>query len=255
MINVVIVEDEDWARNDLQKMLLENLPELTVTGIAVSKNDALRIIIEKAPDLVFMDIDLGDGDAFELIEELMIKIPFFQFRVIFTTGLNEFAIKAFKFNAVDYLLKPVKVDELVLSVRKYSEISYLERQKHLLDTLMNNLKYENSENRNIVLSNSDGVFVYKVNEIIRCEAQRNYSLFHFTSGDTLLISKTLRDFEDMLVEFGFERIHHSHLVNLAHIKKFHRGDRLLTMSDQAIIPVSESKKEELLELLKRGRRY
>ncbi len=243
MITAVIIEDERHSRESLRSDLEKKCPQVKVVGEADGIVEGERLIRTLRPELLFLDIELSDGSGFELLEKLAVPGMPFLLRVIFTTSHNQFAIKAFRFSAVDYLLKPVDPDELVSAVNKA-----LAMQAGNLQVLLNNLN--RAQPAKIALSVSDSILVYRVDEIVRLESQRNYTQFFFTRDKPLLVSKTLKEYEELLTAYGFERIHNSHLVNLGFVKKYVKSDGgYLIMEDGSNVPVAQSRKENLVKLL------
>ena len=196
------------------------------------------------PDLLFLDIQLSDGTGFDLLESL----PDLNAHVIFTTAYSEYAIKAIKHSAMDYLLKPVSgadlkaaVDRIVLSEKKALE-------KVVKGLAKNRLSQQPV--RKIALQTSEGIHLYESGQIVRCQSDGNYTKVFFSNNKKMMVAKTLKDFEEMLLPFGFERIHHSHLINLAHLESYvNRDNGYVIMSDQHTLPVSKRKKARLLEVL------
>jgi two-component system LytT family response regulator len=247
MIKAVIVDDSPEARESLSADLKRWCPDVQLIGQAGSMADGLKMLRELQPDVVFLDIDLGDGDGFGLLEQLGET----ETKVIFTTGMDNFGIRAIKFSALDYLLKPVDADELVAAVEKLST----EKQKQ---SISENLKLLSEHFRSsgttslkrLALNSADRVQVVNISDIIRCESERNYTTFFLKDKKQIVVTKTLKEYEDLLEPSGFVRVHHSHLINLEHLKEFikHDGGYAL-MDDNAHVPVSVRKKDDLLKAL------
>jgi len=246
MLKAVIIEDEKRSRETLTGLVKLYCNQVDLVGEADGVHTGLKLIRDKDPDLVFLDIQMPDGSGFKLLEML----GDVRFDVIFTTAYDQFAIKAFKYSALDYLLKPIYPDDLIEAVDKANKKKEKMNLKPNIDTLLDNIKKSENEPPKIVLSTSDKINIVKVNEIIRCESDNYYTLYHFTNGEKLLVSKTLKENEEMLAEYNFIRPHKSHLVNAAHIKGFLKSDGgYIIMSDESKIPVSRRKKEMIMNIM------
>jgi two-component system, LytTR family, response regulator len=247
MLKVLIVDDEFQGRNFLVRTLDKNFTDLTVVGQAANLQEANTIIDQQRPDVILLDIMLNQESGFDL---LLRKER--DFDVIFTTAHNEFAIKAFKFSALDYLLKPIDVDELAAALDRAKE----KKQKQIpttteqLNHLLAMVKNSGKPIEKLAVPTTDGYTFIVIADIVYCESDGNYTHF-FCVGDTKLVSSyTLKQYEEMLVQHGFFRAHKSYLVNLAHVVKYVRGDGgILCMSNGNEIDVSRRNKDALLKLL------
>ncbi len=247
VIRALIIEDEVKAISALRQELSFNCKDVQVVGEAHSVADGIQLIKEMDVELVFLDIQLSDGLGFKILEN---TAPW-DFKVIFTTAYSEYALKAFRFNALDYLLKPIDGEELAKSVRKIMEISQ-HRLEEKLDLFLHNSRSEEHAKKKIALFTSDVVKLVELKSIIRCNSEGNYTYFHFDDGTKLLISKTMKSFEEKLCAYGFARIHHSHIVNLDHLISYHNSDGgYVIMSDQSNLPVAQRRKTELLQILEK----
>jgi two-component system LytT family response regulator len=208
----------------------------------------LKAIEEFHPDLVLLDIKMGDGTGFDLLK---LAEPI-NFKVIFITAFDQYAIQAFKFSAIDYLLKPVDPEDLKVAVNRAKQMVQqdLSTQLQVLDE---NLKSNDAtRGKKIILRTSDTIHLLKVSDITYCESDISYTQFYLADGRKILVSRTLREYEDMLKEFGFFRVHKSFLVNLFAISKFEKADGgYLVMENNDRVPVSSRKKDELMELFDR----
>lgn len=244
-LTCVIVDDELGARNLIKGFFNRFFPQYQVLGEAASVIEAVALIDEVKPDLVLLDIEMPLGTGFDVVK----KCNYTFFNVIFITAHNHYAIDAFKISAVDYLLKPLRVQDLREALIRFEERFSSNSSNSSVRVLMDNLSSESYENKRIVLPTIHGFEVLRFSNIIRCEAERNYTAFILENGKKILVSKTLKDFDEMLTEFGFFRVHQSFLVNLNKIAKYYRGQGgELEMSDGIRIPVSRSRKDELLKL-------
>ena len=243
MIRTVIVDDEPLAREAICEMLSIYCPDVEVVGQASDISSGLTVLQKFEPDLVFLDIQLTDGTGFELLK----RLDNYDFRVIFITAFEDYAVKAFKFSAVDYILKPVDPNELMVAVKKVRKNVEKEATNTSLRTLIENITNVNREEKKIVLKTATNVYIVNTADIIRCESDKNYTHFFVKGRDKIMVSKTLKEYEELLSEYNFIRVHQSHLVNLSHIIRFDKGDGgTLIMSDNSEVPVSLRKKEDLM---------
>jgi two-component system LytT family response regulator len=206
----------------------------------------VEIIKQKKPELVFLDIEIKGGEGFNILEKLSIK----DFKVIFITAFNEFAIKAIKFSAIDYILKPVDEKEFTAAVKRaLSEIEKPILQKQI-ENFFNN--YNNMQNKKLVLRTSEDIHIVNINDIVRCEADNSYTTFFISDGEKIVISKGIKEYSELLEEYGFIRPHQSHLVNLNFVKRLDKSDGgFLIMKDGKEVPVSTRRKQNLLQILDR----
>jgi len=215
--------------------------------MADSVQTGLEAIKKHRPDVVFLDIEMPYGNAFDLLEQL----DNIDFEIIFVTAYRDYAIKALNLSAAYYILKPIDIDELVSAVDKIAERKKEGEDIFHTKILMDNIKSNSIQHKKIVLPQMDGFEVVNVNDIIRAEADDNYTNFYLTNGKTFLVSKTLKHFDELLNEFDFVRIHKSHLVNLQYITKYIKGKGgQVRMSDDSYVDVSPLRKKELLERFK-----
>jgi two-component system, LytTR family, response regulator len=238
-LRIIIVDDEPNARASLKVALQAVSVPHVVVAEAEKCRTAIELIDLHRPDVALLDIRLGDGSGFDVIE----RIGHRSTRVIFTTAYDHYAIRAFRYAAVDYLLKPVApklLQEALLRVPSTKK-EYDDR----LQTLLNNLRHADSER--IVLPTSEGLYIVPPQEIIRCEADSNYTRIHTSTGQRLLTARTLKDVEEMLKDHRFERVHMSHVVSLAHVRRYvNRDGGILQMSDGAEVPVSQRRRHLVL---------
>lgn len=247
MIRTIIIDDEVKARETIHNMLNAYCSDIEVIGTAGSVREGVELLEAESPDLVFLDIKMGDGTGFDLLKRLK-KVNFF---LIFITAFEEFAIRAIKFSALDYILKPLDPDELISAVNKAKQAIDRDNISIRLQALYDNLDVLNNRSKKIVLKTSDSVHIVGIEEIVRCESQKNYTHFYMVEGEVITVSKTLKEFSELLVEFGFYRIHQSHLVNLMHVKRYDKAEGgNLVMGNDDVVPVSYRKKEELMKLFK-----
>ncbi len=245
MYKTVIIDDDQLARRVLRRILEQNFTEIEILGEADSVASGLILINKVEPDLVFLDIEMPDGTGFSLLEQLASV----DFRVVFTTSYSNYAITAFKYSAFDYIVKPVLIENVRSTISRIKEIPVL-HEKQRLEVLKKNLNRASDEETTIALPEINGFTIVKVKDIVRCEGERNYSRIFFKNGTSVLVSRTLLDFDNLLVAHGFFRIHRSHLINLKNVNRYLKTDGgSVEMMDKIQLPVSPKFKEELLTRL------
>lgn len=238
MIKTIIIDDEKKAIDNLKILLTEFCKDIEIVGTASSIKDGLTIITSKKPDLVFLDVEMPYGTGFDLISQLNV----IDFQVIFVTAYNQYALQAIKVNALDYILKPIDIDELKKAVEK---IELNVKEDNRLDSLITSLKDSSSPSK-IALADDGGYTMVNIDNIIRCEASINYTVFHIENSKSITVSKTLKDFEEILPKEKFVRVHQSHLVNLDKILKYYKTDGgYVLMSDNQTVTVSRRKRVDL----------
>ena len=242
MYHTVIIDDDQLARRGLRRILEQNFKEIEILGEAESVATGLALINEVEPDLVFLDIEMPDGTGFSLLE----KLPKVNFKLVFTTSYSDYAITAFKYSAFDYIVKPVLIENVRSTINRISDIPVLQ-EKQRVEVLKKNLIRGNENDATIALPEINGFTIVKVSEIMRCEGERNYSRIYFNNGTSVLVSRTLLDFDNLLVNHGFFRIHRSHLINLKNVNRYLKTDGgLVELTDKTQLPVSPKFKDELL---------
>ncbi len=246
-IKTIIVEDEINARKALINMLSFYCKEVEVIGEAESVKGAIELITNKPPDLVLLDVRLPDGNGFDIMEKLKNK----DFKLVFITAYNEYALRAIKLSALDYLLKPVKPDELRKAIAKVREIYENEELIKLqIETCVDNVK-ASGQNKKIILNTIDRIFVVEIENLVRCEASENYTNVFIKGKDKIMVARTLKDFEEMLTIYGFFRIHQSHLINLNYVDIYDKkGGGMLLLKNGERVPVSTRRKEGFLKALR-----
>ncbi len=246
MYQTVIIDDDILARRVLKRILEQNFNEIEIVGEADSVKSGIELIEKVEPDLVFLDIEMPDGTGFGLIEQL----DNVDFKLVFTTSYSDYAITAFKYSAFDYIVKPVLLENVRSTIKRINEIPVL-HEKQRVEVLKNNLTRKDPEmEATIALPEMNGFSIVKVKNIVRCEGERNYSRIFFREGKSVLVSRTLLEFDNLLVPHGFYRIHRSHLVNLKDVTKFLKTDGgIVEMSDKSQLRVSPKFKDELLNRL------
>ncbi|MFT5778579.1 MAG: two-component system LytT family response regulator [Crocinitomicaceae bacterium] len=247
MIRCIIVDDEINNQDALDKMIDLYIPDAKIVAKVSNIAQAKSAIEEHNPDLVFLDIEMPGGSGFELLESLEKT----DFNVVFTTAHAAYAIKAIKYAAMDYLLKPLNLNELKVAVEKCvnskTESSSLSEQ---IQVLKNNRQADSFKFKKIALKSSEGMEFFDTKDIIRCEADRAYCSFHLVNGKKILISKSMSEYEDMLTQGNFMKVHKSNIVNLDHIVKYVRGKGgSLIMSDKSLVNVAIRRKDALMKVI------
>lgn len=236
----IIVDDEPNNRENLQNLLVKHCPTIEILGQAASVAEATHLIKTTTPEVVFLDIEMPGGNGFSLLE----KLHPIAFQVIFVTAFDSYALHAIKFSALDYILKPIDKEELTAAVKKLEKLP--QNQENQLTNLTEFLK---GEVRKIALNLSDEIRLVELGKIIRIEADNNYCHFVLKSGETVMVSKHLGHFYEILKEQGFARVHQSHLINRQFLERYVKKDGgylILTNGDQ--VPVSRTQKEHVLKL-------
>ncbi len=243
MIKCIIVDDELKSRESLQILLSDFCEGIRVVALCQNVDEGINAIFKHHPEIVFLDIQMQRETGFDLLS----KLPKIDFEIIFTTAFADYAVKAFKFSAIDYLLKPIDISELNAAIDKVkNKLNHDIADR--LDQLIQNLNPENEKISRVALPTSNGLIFAKIQEIIYCEASSNYTQFYLTNGNKYLVSKTLKEYEELLSEYNFYRIHNSYLINLESINEYVRGDGgYVIMSNKASLDVSKRKKEGFLK--------
>jgi len=244
-ITSFVVEDNINALQMLIQDIKNELTELEIIGSASHIIEAVKKLQKKQPDILFLDIMLGDGTAFDILE----MIPNLKSRVIFITASDEYAIKAFKFAAIDYILKPYSIEDLKESVKKAkNSLAIREEQINILNDLVTT---PNNIPTKISLHTSEKIVIVDIINIIKCKSDSNYTTFYFKDKTKIMVSKTLKYYSDLLKDNNFIRVHQSYLINKEYIKEFIKSDGgYLILQDNTTVPVSSRKKPEIISILK-----
>ncbi len=244
MIKAILIDDIEQARITFKKDLEVYSPDVEIIGEASGVVEGAKLLKNIQPDILFLDIQMQDGSGFDLLDIL----PEINFKIIFITASDAHAIKAFRYAAIDYLLKPVDPDELKAALEKYRAHQPDESEKYKL--LNDSLKNANKLNERLALHAQDKIHIVNIKDILRCESNINYTEFFFLDAKRIVVSKTLKEFEDILSDQGFYRVHQSHLVNTKMIKEFVKteGGHLI-MLDGKMVPVSTRKRPEVVKML------
>ncbi|MEP0365489.1 MAG: LytTR family DNA-binding domain-containing protein [Cyclobacteriaceae bacterium] len=238
----ILVDDETKSRTALNSFLTKYCPTIEIVGEADGVKSGLEVISSLNPDVLFLDIEMNDGTGFDLLE----KLAGITFEVIFVTAFNQYAIKAFRYSAIDYLLKPVNPEELVQAVTKLTDDSRISQIEQKLEALMSN----RSSIQKIAIPSMTGIRLEEVGNIMYCESDNYYTIIHLVNGERLMVSKTLKEYDKTLSEDGFIRIHQKYLVKVSEIKTYSKSEGgFVTLTDGTNLTVSRRKKEELLKAI------
>jgi len=249
MLTTIIVEDNPNALSLLKASLKENHPDLKIIATAESVVEAAKLLGKNQPDILFLDVMLGDGTGFDVLE----IFPNLKSKIIFVTANDEFALKAFKFSAIDYVLKPYADEDLSEAIERAKQ--QLQPSKERLEILKNTMSEPEKKPDKISLHTLDKILVVGLEDIVRCESDNNYTRFFIKDGEMILVTKTLKYFSDILKFNGFMRVHQSHLVNINCISAFIKTDGgYLMLKNGTNVPVSVRKKSEVIEILDRMHR-
>ena len=245
-MNILIVDDELSACENIASIIDLSFKEKYSINEAANVAEGIKAIEEQHPDIVLLDINLPDGSGFDLLR----KLKFTDFKLVFVTAYEEFALKAFDFSAIDYILKPIDPEKLIQAVLKAGEMVESENLNLKLKALFTNLSMQSETHKKLVLKTADNIFIVDTKDIVRCESDESYTRFFLSDTRRIIVSKNLIEYENILQEFGFFRTHRSHLINLAYIDNFTKKEGgFVVMKDKAEIPISRRKKEEFLKLL------
>ena len=245
MINAIIIDDEPYCVEVLATLLGKYCPEVTILATCASAEEGLNAIQRHKPGLVFLDVEMPHMNGFEMLEAL----PEIAFDLIFTTSYDQYAIKAIRFSAIDYLLKPIDREELQKAVQKATRRSQAVISQQL-EILLQKINQPATRVNKVAMPTMEGLQMITVNNIISCESDSNYTILQLKEKQKLVVSRTLKEIEEMLEEHSFARVHHSYLANLNEVTKYVKGEGgYLVMSDGSHIDVSRSRKESVVKKL------
>lgn len=247
MVRTLIVDDELRARETIQALLeIYCKDTVEVVGQAKNVNTGIDAIRKHKPDLVLLDIKMPDGSGFDLLA----RYGKIDFKVVFITAFEEYAIQAFKFSAIDYILKPIEPEDLVKAIDRVSEVLQASEPNNMdvqFETFLTNMQNNKAEEKKLVLRTTENIYVIPIYEVVALSSDRNYTRFYFLERPPIIVSKTLKEFGDILANFGFMRVHRSHMINLKYIERFEKTDGgYAVMRGGLKIEVSHRKKEDLL---------
>jgi len=246
MLRAIVIDDIERIRKENIAIIKSACPNISIIGQADSVASGIKLIKQLAPDLVFLDIEMPDGTGFDLLQ----KLSPIAFKVIFITGYEDFAIRAFRFSAIDYLLKPLNSLELIEAVKKAEDSLGKEVFDMKLHNLFSNLERPKNLQK-LILRTSDRIYSINIQDILNCESDKNYTTFYFINAPKLVVSTNLKEYEILLSPHNFFRTHKSHLINMAYFDHFIKseGGNTIVMKNKSTIPLSVRKKEEFLILL------
>jgi two-component system LytT family response regulator len=243
MLTAVIVDDETKSRLTLETLLGKYCTNIVIVAQASNIPDAVHVIRSLEPNIVFLDIQLQDGNGFDILN----KLGPIRSNIIFTTAYDEYAVKAFRFSAIDYLLKPIDPDQLISAIDKVRLNSDNQNVVQKFETYHDNL---GSVDKKIVIHSHQGLTTIKVSDISRCEADSNYTTIFNKNGNRIVATKSLREYEELLTDCNFFRVHKSHLINLSFVKSCDFTNNILTLDDDTTVEIARRRKEALLQSLK-----
>jgi len=246
MITAIIVDDEQHCRASLENLIGEFFHDLSVKASCKSPAEGIQAIHEYHPSLVFLDVEMPPSSGFEMLRQF----EEINFEIIFTTAYEKYAIQAIKFSALDYLLKPIGKEDLADAILRMKEKRSIEKSAKKIEALFENIKSQESHSKKIVLPTSNGMELIYLQDIIRLDSNSNYTTFHLKNKQKMMVSKTIKEFEEMLEEVQFFRVHNSHIINLRYVKNYIKGEGgIVRMEDGSEIDVSRRRKEEFLKAL------
>jgi two-component system LytT family response regulator len=247
-MKALIIEDEQKSGEMLATLIKKNFTEITVVGLGKNVAEGVELIKTLQPELLFLDISMPDGTGFDVLE----KVQGLKFDIIFTTATDKHALKAIKYSACDYLLKPIDIEELKVAVEKVlaKKTSPTMPSMENLQFLIQNLKRTDDNYNKITLPTGNAYEIISIKDIIRCEADGSYTNFYLVGGKKLMVSASLKHYEDLLPENDFIRIHHHHLINMNHVVRFLKVDGgYAIMTDGTQLEISRRKKDAFLDRL------
>lgn len=246
MLRVAIIEDEEKTLQSICAILADYCENVQIAGTATSVSEAISLIKKAELDLVLSDINLPDGDSFNIFE----KLDNIDFKIIFITAFEEYALKAIKFSAFDYLVKPIDPLELIASIKKVQSQIKKENAGLKMEALLSNVRNFSENLRKIVLKTAESIFVVDVQDIVACESDGVYTKVFLKDKRKIMVSKVLKEYDELLNGSGFIRVHKSHLVNLNYIDRFNKAEGgYLVMKDGSEIPVSQRKRDKVITIL------
>jgi len=246
MVKAVIVEDNPLIQNEISSLLKQHFPQIELKGIADSVESAETLILQSTPDLLLLDVELKNNKTtFDLLKKLDIK----KYHIVFITTYQEFAMKAFQYSAIDYLLKPIDDAIFIEGINKVIQKEKLETHKKMR-VLFDNLATENAQQRKIVLKTQEEIFVLYIKDIIRIESENSYSIFFTVKGKKIVTSTSIKAYENLLTEkLGFFRAHQSHLINGFHINSYKKNNDIIEMQNNEKVPLASRKRKLFIDFM------
>jgi two-component system, LytTR family, response regulator len=245
LLKAILIDDELSSLQNLQQKLMEFCPDVTIVATTQKPEEAIVLIRQQKPDVIFLDIEMPRMNGFRMLDEL----GEFDFDIIFTTAYNHYAVDAIRISAFDYLMKPVAIKDLQGAVERLAKHRQLQT-KDKLDVLRQSLGNTKSQDEKIAIPTNEGLEFIPIKDILHIESSSNYSKLFLLDGKSILVTKLLKEFEDLLLPYHFFRVHNSHLINLKYIKKYIRGEGgQVVMQNGDVIDVARRKKEEFLKII------
>jgi len=246
MIKTIIVDDEITSRETIKYLIAEYFSHIEISAEAESVDEAVNAITLHKPDLVFMDIEIKGGTGIQVLKQLSNH----DFKLIFITAFNDFAIKAIKFSAIDYILKPINEFEFQSGVERAIAAINKQNNKTSTDSLVVNI--ESLKDKKLALRTSQEIHLVNFNDIVHCESDNAYTTFYLNTGEKIVVSKGIGEYAELLSEYGFIRPHQSHLVNIEYIKKLDKSEGgYILLKDKTQIPISGRRRQQLIDILNR----
>ena len=254
MIKAIIIDTEESVRESLTNQLSKCSENVVVVAGAMDVETGIHEIKTHNPDIVFLDVNLSGGSGFDIIQYFSNKTNGNQAitsKFVFTTSCDKYAFKAIKLRAFDYLLKPIDINDLENTINKFKSINDYKLSNAFNGNIFENIYKYKRASKKIALNTSERIYIYQVTEIVRCESQNNYTMFYFKDDKPVCVCKSIKVFEQLLSEYGFERVHQSHLINMRYLKTYEKtAGGYIIMDDGSSIPVAQRKKENFLKKLR-----
>jgi two-component system, LytTR family, response regulator len=245
MLNIIIIEDEQKVLDTIVEILNKHC-KVNIIGAANSVATATQLLQENSPDLVLLDVNLPDGTSFDILNQLEEH----NFGIIFITAFEEYALKAIKFSALDYLLKPINYLELVDAIKRAEKSFEKDKNDIKLKALLSNIRSFSDNLKKVVLNTAESIYLIDIQDVTRCNSDGSYTVFYLADGRKIMVSKVLKEYAEMLEDYGFIRVHKSHLININHLERIEKNNGyFVVMKDKAEVPVSVRKREKLVSIL------
>lgn len=244
-MKTLVIEDKEQSRLYLES-LIEVYSELEYLGHAETVKEGVNLISVMKPELVLFDIELPDGDSFDILKQLKNQ----NFKIVFVSSYDSYAIKAFQYNAIDYLLKPVEKEVFNQTITKALGQQKLENQEEQLRLLLQNITFPKVKQKKIVLNTTDTIHIIQIEDIVRLESDNNYTYFHMVDKRKIMVSISLKTYENLLKDRNFFRIHQSHIINMKHLLNYNKKAANVLMFDESMLPVSVRKQPIFMKLIK-----
>ena len=246
MYKVILIDDEKIIQKGLKGILDNFVNDVNVVAVAGNVAEGIAQIEKHNPDIVFLDIDMPDGTGFDLLK----KLPQINFSLVFCTASNQHAIKAFKYNAIDYILKPLDIEDVVNAVEKAKNTLAIKEKNVSIDQLLSFMQDSQKVKDKLVLKTMSDMFIVQINDIYNCQSDGGYTTFMFKDDNSIVVSNTLKTYESILLQHNFIKTHRSHLVNTEYIKQIHKMDGgFIVLDNDRKIPISSRKRNTVIEAI------